>query len=85
MKERFCEDGRSRLEAHPDYQAERKARVEAIKAEYAPRLAQARGFQRLRLKWQMWQAIRRLGPSEASLWGAAGVSAEWRSPAAPEQ
>lgn len=43
MQHGFVPNGGERLENQPDYRAWRKARMEAIKAEYAPLLAQARG------------------------------------------
>lgn len=85
MQHGFVPNGGERLESHPDYQAWKKARMEAIKAEYAPLLAQARGWQRLRLKWRMWRVPRQLGSSEATLWGAEVVSGGWRNPAVPER
>ncbi|MDX2003940.1 MAG: hypothetical protein SFU83_01565 [Meiothermus sp.] len=39
-----------------------------IRAEYTPRLAQARGFNWLRLWWRMRLELRRVRPSEESLW-----------------
>lgn len=68
MRQHFVEDGRKRLESDQEFQRQCLEQSRTIRSKYAPWLAEAKGFDWLRLWWRMRLELRRVRPSDASLW-----------------
>ena len=68
MPNKIVEDGRARLEATPEFQQDIQQKAAAIRAEYADLIRAAKGLERLQLWWRMRLELRKLRPSDQTLW-----------------
>ena len=72
MKNRFVADGPERLASSEEFQARCEALRIAVYAKYADRMAEARFFQRLLIRYERYRDYKRaldeLSPSPQSLW-----------------
>jgi hypothetical protein len=84
MKNNFVPDGPLRFYASEEFQKRRLELKQAVALRYAERLADARFFRRLFIRWQMHREFQRelekITPSAQSLWCGAGQLATATQP-----